>query len=61
MDNFLRQGRVSDLSIKNEDDIMVAGVRAVLEYAKTDKEVDATAMGTVGAKGFDGFMYAIRL
>ncbi len=59
MDNVVRYGRVSDPSVT--DDKNVEGVRALLKYIQEDAEVDATAMGTVGAKGYDGFLYAIRL
>ena len=44
-----------------QDDESVVGVRKLLEHLKTDTNVDATTIGTVGEKGYDGFLYAIRL
>lgn len=32
----------------------------MLKAIKNDKEVEATTIGTVGEKGYDGFLYAIR-
>ncbi|KAJ6508129.1 O-methyltransferase-domain-containing protein [Mycena sanguinolenta] len=37
----------------------VEGARELLRYIKDDTEVEATVMHTVGAKGFDGFLYAV--
>jgi hypothetical protein len=31
-----------------------------LRYIKDDGEVEATTIHTVGEKGYDGFLYAIR-
>jgi hypothetical protein len=39
----------------------VEGIRALLENLKDDPEIQATTISTVGAKGWDGFLYAIRL
>ncbi|OBZ75310.1 O-methyltransferase MdmC [Grifola frondosa] len=58
VDNVVRDGRVA---IPTESDDNVEGVRRLLEHLKTDKEVDATTIGTVGEKGYDGFLYAVRL
>ncbi|KAF7359915.1 hypothetical protein MVEN_00717400 [Mycena venus] len=38
----------------------IEGVRQLLRYIKDDTEVEATTIHTVGEKGFDGFLYAIR-
>ncbi|KAJ7776019.1 O-methyltransferase family 3 protein [Mycena maculata] len=57
VDNVVRYGRVADPS---SSDANVEGVRALLKAVKGDTEVDATTIGTVGDKGYDGFMYAIR-
>ncbi|KZS99291.1 S-adenosyl-L-methionine-dependent methyltransferase [Sistotremastrum niveocremeum HHB9708] len=58
VDNVVRNGRVS---IPEYTDANVEGVRRLLEYLATDKEVDATTLATVGTKGYDGFVYALRL
>ena len=58
VDNVVRHGRVSDPE-NNESGTL--GTRKLLEYLKADKNVDATTIATVGEKGWDGFLYAIRL
>ncbi|EIW85662.1 O-methyltransferase family 3 protein [Coniophora puteana RWD-64-598 SS2] len=58
VDNVIRYGRVADLEYEDPD---VLGVRKLVAMVKEDDEFDATAIPTVGEKGFDGFMYAIRL
>ncbi|KAJ6603235.1 O-methyltransferase family 3 protein [Mycena vulgaris] len=57
VDNVVRYGLVAD---PEYTDVNVEGVRALLEAVKGDTEVEATTMGTVGDKGYDGFMYAVR-
>ncbi|KAJ7451999.1 O-methyltransferase-domain-containing protein [Mycena latifolia] len=57
VDNVVRYGRVAD---PNYTDPQVEGVRALLQSVKGDPEVDATTMGTVGDKGYDGFLYAVK-
>ncbi|KAJ6529418.1 O-methyltransferase [Mycena vulgaris] len=37
----------------------IEGARELFRYIKDDTEVEATVIHTVGAKGFDGFLYAI--
>ncbi|KAJ7695330.1 O-methyltransferase, partial [Mycena olivaceomarginata] len=37
----------------------IEGARELLRYIKDDTEAEATVIHTVGAKGFDGFLYAI--
>ena len=59
VDNVVRYGRVADPSIT--DDKNVEGVRALLRHLKNDREVDATTVATVGEKGNDGFLYAVKL
>lgn len=54
----MRNGLVS---VPSYSDPNVEGVRKLLEYLKDDKEVDATTLGTVGEKGYDGFTYAVKL
>jgi len=58
VDNVVRGGRVADPAEKHPS---CEGVRRLLEHLKTDKEVDCTTIGTVGEKGYDGFLYAVRL
>ncbi|KAF7311841.1 O-methyltransferase family 3 protein [Mycena indigotica] len=57
VDNVVRYGRVAD---PEYSDANVEGVRTLLAGLKGDDEVDATTTGTVGDKGYDGFLYAIR-
>jgi len=58
VDNVVRYGRVSDTSYSDE---AVEGVRRLIDHIKDDPEVDATTLSTVGEKGYDGFLYALRL
>jgi len=57
VDNVVRSGRVSD---PNYSDPSIEGVRDLLKMLKDDKDVEATTIGTVGEKGYDGFIYAVR-
>ncbi|KAF8884297.1 O-methyltransferase family 3 protein [Mucidula mucida] len=57
VDNVVRNGKVSDLE---HDDPSSEGVRRLVKAIHNDAEVDATVIGTVGDKGYDGFLYAIR-
>ncbi|KAF9016707.1 O-methyltransferase family 3 protein, partial [Hymenopellis radicata] len=57
VDNVVRNGKVSDLEY---DDPSSEGVRRLVNAIQNDAEVDATVIGTVGDKGYDGFLYAIR-
>ncbi|KAF6751680.1 O-methyltransferase family 3 protein [Ephemerocybe angulata] len=56
VDNVCRNGRVAD---PEYSDASVEGVRTLLKGIQGDKEVEATTIGTVGEKGYDGFLYAI--
>ncbi|KAF9820219.1 hypothetical protein IEO21_01652 [Rhodonia placenta] len=58
VDNVVRHGRVADPA---QNDASSIGTRKLLEHLKTDKDVDATTISTVGEKGWDGFTYIIRL
>ena len=58
MDNVVRYGRVADPDVTNDES--VKGVRKLLHLIKDDNEVEATTIGAVGEKGYDGFIYAIR-
>ncbi|KAJ4490300.1 O-methyltransferase family 3 protein [Lentinula aciculospora] len=57
VDNVVRFGRVADLE---QSDPNIEGVRLLLNNLKGDQDVDATTIATVGEKGYDGFIYAIR-
>jgi predicted O-methyltransferase YrrM len=57
VDNVVRRGLVADPTYTDEK---VEGVRNLLRYLKTDRDVEATTIATVGEKGHDGFLYAIR-
>jgi predicted O-methyltransferase YrrM len=52
VDNVVRKGAVADPSNTSAD---VQGVRRFNEMAAKDKRVSATAIQTVGVKGYDGF------
>ena len=51
-DNIVRDGQVANLDSADE---RVRGVRLFLELAAADPRVSATAIQTVGSKGYDGF------
>jgi predicted O-methyltransferase YrrM len=55
-DNVVRDGEVVNA---NSADERVAGVRRFLELAGADERIDATAIQTVGSKGYDGFALLI--
>jgi predicted O-methyltransferase YrrM len=54
-DNVVRNGEVID---ESSSDPGVPGVRRMNELIAADPRVSATAIQTVGAKGYDGFMIA---
>jgi predicted O-methyltransferase YrrM len=55
-DNVVRDGAVVDPA---SPDPSVQGVRRFFEMLAADPRVDATAMQTVGSKGYDGFVLAM--
>jgi predicted O-methyltransferase YrrM len=55
-DNVVRGGKVAD---PDSDDANVQGVRRFLEMLAADPRLDATALQTVGSKGWDGFALAL--
>ncbi|KAG8823230.1 hypothetical protein FRC17_009383 [Serendipita sp. 399] len=57
VDNVVRRGRVADPEVV---DSSVEGVRALLKYIKANAKVEATTIATVGTKGYDGFLYAVK-
>src|SRR5690606_36390689 len=55
-DNFLRGGRVIDADSTIPD---IVGTRTFLSMIGSDPRVEATAIQTVGVKGWDGFALAL--
>jgi predicted O-methyltransferase YrrM len=56
VDNVVREGEVIDA---DSDSSTVQGVRRLLERLAAEPRVGATAIQTVGAKGYDGFAIAL--
>src|SRR5436305_1306008 len=56
IDNVVRHGEVVDA---DTEDVSVQGVRRAVERIARDTRVSATAVQTVGSKGYDGFILAI--
>ncbi|TDD68487.1 O-methyltransferase [Jiangella aurantiaca] len=56
VDNVVRAGRVIDATT---GDASVDGTRRLFEYLSTEPRLTATAVQTVGAKGYDGFLLAV--
>lgn len=56
IDNVVRDGRVTDAASK---DASVQGVRRLMERLAAEPRVSATALQTVGSKGYDGFAVAL--
>ena len=56
VDNVIREGGVLDTG---SDDPRIHGTRALFEAIAADPRIDATAVQTVGAKKWDGFVLAI--
>ena len=54
--NRVREGEVIDAASRDRD---VVGVRRMFEFMAREPRLCATAMQTVGAKGWDGFALAI--
>jgi predicted O-methyltransferase YrrM len=58
VDNVVRGGAVADAKSTDAD---VNGVRRLAEYLAAEKRVRATALQTVGVKGYDGLIIAVVL
>jgi len=58
VDNVVRDGEVADARNADRD---VVGVRRMFEMIAREPRLSATAIQTVGAKGWDGFLLAIVL
>jgi predicted O-methyltransferase YrrM len=56
VDNVVRGGRVAD---PDNTDPAVLGTRELADLLAAEPTVDATMIQTVGAKGYDGFAYAL--
>lgn len=56
VDNVVRNGAVADAANSDEN---VKGARALFDALATEPRVTATAIQTVGSKGWDGFAIAI--
>jgi predicted O-methyltransferase YrrM len=56
VDNVIRDGEVVNAG---SDDPKVQGVRRCNELMAAEKRVSATAIQTVGSKGYDGFALAL--
>jgi predicted O-methyltransferase YrrM len=55
-DNVVRDGAVADAA---STDPNVVGARSFIELLSNEPRVRATAVQTVGAKGYDGFALAL--
>ena len=55
VDNVVRRGYLIDSA---SDDPSVQGSRRLIEHVANEPRVTATAMQTVGSKGYDGFLLA---
>ncbi len=55
VDNVVRDGRVLDA---DSTDDSVRGTRALYEFVAAEPRLEATAIQTVGSKGYDGFLLA---
>jgi len=56
VDNVVREGAVVDAASRSPD---VVGVRRMFEIMAREPRLSATAIQTVGAKGWDGFALAV--
>lgn len=56
VDNVVREGGILDPA---SDDPRIIGTRALFDYVGSAPELEATAVQTVGAKKWDGFLLAI--
>ncbi|KHF37295.1 hypothetical protein CM49_00312 [Paenibacillus sp. P1XP2] len=55
-DNVIRDGEVAS---RHSTDPRVRGVRTFFDMIAGDPRISATAIQTVGSKGYDGFMIGI--
>lgn len=59
VDNVVRNGLVSQPTYEDEN---VEGIRLLLDYIENEDggATEATTIATVGEKGYDGFLYALK-
>lgn len=55
-DNVVRQGHVVNAESEDEN---VKGIRQFMNALAQEKRISATAIQTVGSKGYDGFILGI--
>lgn len=55
-DNVVRNGEVIN---ENSEDERVRGVQEFMDLVKANPRIEATAIQTVGVKGYDGFVLAV--
>ena len=58
VDNVVREGEVIDAASSSAD---VVGVRRMFDLMANEPRLSATAIQTVGSKGWDGFALAVVL
>jgi predicted O-methyltransferase YrrM len=56
VDNVIRDGKIAD---PNDPDPAITGTRSMFEMLAASPRVSATALQTVGSKGYDGFAIAL--
>jgi predicted O-methyltransferase YrrM len=56
VDNVVRKGALADATSEDEK---VRGIQRFLKRAAAEPRISATAIQTVGAKGYDGFALAL--
>jgi predicted O-methyltransferase YrrM len=56
VDNVVREGRVIEAESTDAD---IQGIRSLFEWMAAEPRILATAMQTVGSKGYDGFAIAL--
>lgn len=56
VDNVVRRGAVAD---KDSTDAAVQGIRGLYDTIAAEPKLSATALQTVGVKGYDGFLLAL--
>lgn len=56
VDNVVRAGTIAET---NSDDPNVQGARALFDLVEQEPKLDATALQTVGIKGYDGLVIAV--
>jgi predicted O-methyltransferase YrrM len=56
VDNVIRDGKIADT---DSTDAAITGTRAMFEIIAANPRLEATALQTVGSKGYDGFAIAL--